>query len=151
MENRVETVEIARTALERRVTGMEEANIALEGRVKDVEVGARTSTLRGRGTEHPNEGYIPPKMLMPKTFSDKPEDWRAWKEDVLDWIDSVNPGVKDVLEEISKWEEWDEFDLVDLLKEKSDRVRNDKTQLWRALKRVTDGESRSVVRAEPPI
>jgi hypothetical protein len=116
MDTRVETVEVSW--------------IALEGRVKDVEVGARTSTLRGRGTEHPSEGYIPPKMLMPKTFSDKPEDWRSWKEDVLDWIDSVNPGVKDVLEEISKWEEWDEFDLVDLLKEKSDRVRNDKSQLW---------------------
>jgi hypothetical protein len=82
---------------------------------------------------------------MPKTFSDKPEDWRAWREDVLDWIDSVNPGVTGVLEEIGKMEEWDEFDLTLLLQGKADRVKEDTTQLWRALKRVTEGESRKVV------
>ena len=90
MENRVETVEIAR--------------VALEGRVKDLEDKDQASTLRGKGRDPPSEGYIPPKMLMPKTFNDKPEDWKSWREDVFDWIDSVNPGVKDVLEEISKWE-----------------------------------------------
>jgi len=47
MENRVETVEIARTALERRVTGIEEASIGLEGRVKDVELGAVPQPLEG--------------------------------------------------------------------------------------------------------
>ena len=105
MENRVETVEIAR--------------VALEGRVKDLEDRDQASTLRGRGRDSPSEGYIPAKMLMPKTFSDKPEDWRSWREDVLDWIDAVNPGVKDVLEAISKWQEWDESDLVNLLEDKA--------------------------------
>ena len=92
MENRVETVEIAR--------------VALEGRVKVLEDRDQASTFRRRGRDSPSEGYIPAKMLMPKTFSDEPEDWRSWREDVLDWIDAVNPGVKDFLEGISKWEEW---------------------------------------------
>ncbi len=128
MENRVETVEIAR--------------VALEGRVKVLEDGNQASTLWRRGRDSPSEGYIPAKMLMPKTFSDKPEDWRSWKEDVLDWVDSVNPGVKDVLEEVGKWEEWDEMDLINLLEGKGDRIRNDRVRLWGSLKRATDGESR---------
>mgnify|MGYP000571085284 CR=1 FL=1 len=131
MENRVETVEIAR--------------VALEGRVKLLEDKDQTFHLRGKGRDSQSEGYIPAKMLMPKTFSDKPEDWRAWREDVLDWIDSSNPGVKDVLEEIGKMEEWDEFDITLILQGKADRVKEDTTQLWRALERVTEGESRKVV------
>ena len=59
MENRVETVEIARTALERRVTGIEEASTALEGRVKDVELGGATPTLWGKGVESTQPGIHP--------------------------------------------------------------------------------------------
>ena len=87
----------------------------MERRLKAVEESLAAGALgflspRARLPERPSEGYIPQKDLMPKFFSDKPEDWRAWREDVLDWIDSVNPGVKDVLEAINKWEDWDEFD-----------------------------------------
>ena len=118
INNRVET-------LDTRVETAETSYIEMDGRVRDVELGRPTPTPWGSASSRPNDGYIPPKMLMPKTFSDKAEDWRSWKEDVLDWIDAVNPGVKDVLEGISKWEEWEEMDLVDLLKGKADRVRNE--------------------------
>ena len=75
----------------------------MERRLKAVEETLAAGALgfsspRARLPERPSEGYIPQKDLMPKFFSDKPEDWRAWREDVLDWIDSVNPGVKEVLE-----------------------------------------------------
>ncbi len=93
------------------------ARNTLEGRIKVLEERDRVSSLRGGLPQRPNEGYIPQKQLMPKSFNDKPEEWRAWREDVLDWIDSVNPGVKEVLEELCKWEDWDEFDFVVLMQE----------------------------------
>ena len=123
INNRVETMDI-------RVETVETSYVEMDGRVRVVELGRPTATPWGSASSRPNDGYIPPKMLMPKTFSDKPEDWRAWKEDVLDWIEAINPGVKDVLEAISKWDEWEEMDLVDLLREKPERVKNDKARLW---------------------
>ena len=66
-----------------KVDSVEIAENALEGRVRMLEDGDRDSSLRARFPQRPNEGYIPQKQLMPKTFSDKPEDWRSWREDVL--------------------------------------------------------------------
>ena len=105
---------------------------AVERRLKAVEDALAAGALgygspRANVPERPSEGYIPQKDLIPKVFNDKPEDWRAWREDVLDWIDASNPGVKDVPEAISKWEDWDEFELQLLLQGKPTRVRNDKT------------------------
>ena len=125
---------------------VDEAIGKIERRIMEVEARAlAAASPRASFGERPSEGYIPQKELMPKSFNDKPEDWRAWREDVLDWIDAVNPGVKEVLEDINKWDDWDEFELTLLMQGKSERVKKDKTQLWRALKRVTDGESKKVV------
>ena len=122
---------------------VDQAVAAVERRVKAVEnalaVGALGHrTPREEMSGRPTEGYIPQKDLIPKVFSDKTEDWRAWREDVLDWIDASNPGVKDVLEAINKWEDWDEFELQLLLQGKPTRVQNDKTPLWRASEAKTD-------------
>ena len=129
---------------------VDQAVAAVERRVKAVEnalaVGALGHrTPRDDMSGRPDEGYIPKKDLIPKVFNDKPEDWRAWREDVLEWMDASNQGIKEVLEAINKWEDWDEFDLQLLLQGKSTRVQKDKTPLWRALKKVTEGESRRVV------
>ena len=78
VERRVETVEVARVALDGRVGDLEE-------RVRVVELGGRPQPYGERESRRPNEGYIPPKLMMPKTFGDEPEGWRSWKEDVLDW------------------------------------------------------------------
>ncbi len=99
VERRVETVEVARVALAGRVGDLEE-------RVRGVELGGRAQPSGERVSSRPNEGYIPAKMMMPKNFGDKPEEWRSWKEDVLDWINAHNSGVKDILVEIAKWEDW---------------------------------------------
>ena len=96
-------------------TLVDEAIEKIERRLKVVEEGGRVSSLRGGLPQRPSEGYIPQKQLMPKCFNDKPEEWRSWREDVLDWIDSVNPGVKEVLEELGKWEDWEEYDFQSLM------------------------------------
>ena len=47
-------------------------------------------------------GYLPQKHMIPTTFSDKPEEWRQWQEDIEDYLDSINPGIKALLQEINK-------------------------------------------------
>ena len=44
---------------------------------------------------------------MPKKFIDKIEEWRKWREDFLNFVDTSNKGMKDFLEEVLK-----EDDLV---------------------------------------
>ena len=71
------------------------------GMVRRLKAGEETLAAGTRGSpasgpdsrEKTPERYIPQKDRMPKCFSDKPSHWRAWREDVLDWIDSVNPGI----------------------------------------------------------
>ena len=45
------------------------------------------------------------KNTIPKTLSDKEEEWRQWKEDVMDFLDSQNPGMKEFLEQIAERKE----------------------------------------------
>jgi len=108
---RFAAIEAEMQMIDVKVDMVEAEGDTLEGRVKELEERDRDSSLRARFPQRPSEGYIPQKQLMPKSFNDKPEEWRAWREDVLDWIDSVNPGVKEVLEELCKWEDWSEFDF----------------------------------------
>ena len=58
---------------------VEEAVRKIEGRLKALGERERESSLRG-GRPNPNEGYIPQKQLMPKSFNDKPEEWRSWRD-----------------------------------------------------------------------
>ena len=91
-------------------------------------------------------GYLPQKNMIPKPFSDKAEDWRQWSEDVADYLDSVNPGMKQLLDEINKlqdpvddkWKSEREFDHPA-------KVFKDQVNVWRALKKLTDGEAKKVV------
>ena len=122
---RFDAIEAKLQLVDVKVDLVETAENTREGRVKELEERDRVSSLRGGLPQRPNEGYIPQKQLMPKSFNDKPEEWRAWREDVLDWIDSVNPGVKEVLEELCKWEDWDEFDFQLLMQGKSERVKDE--------------------------
>ena len=54
-------------------------------------------------------GYLPQNNMVPKAFSDKTEEWRIWQEEIEDYMDSVNPGMKALLSEINK-----EKELVDI-------------------------------------
>eukprot|EP00974_Lingulodinium_polyedra_P013783 1336212-Lingulodinium_polyedra.AAC.1 len=67
----------------------------IERRLKDLE-------KSGEGRTGSNRGYLPQKSMIPDIFSDKAEDWRMWQEDVADYLDSVNPGVKELLTDVGK-------------------------------------------------
>ena len=91
-------------------------------------------------------GYLPQKHMTPKTFADKPEEWRQWQEDVEEYLDSINPGIKELLQEIDREtaevdEEWREKKDTSY----PDRVIRDQVQVWRAIKRLTEGEAKKII------
>ena len=91
-------------------------------------------------------GYIPQKMAVPKPFSDKMEDWRMWQEEVEDYMDSINPGVKKLLQAINIEkadidEDWKLLHTGDF----DPKVLGDEVNIYRALKILTAGEAKKVV------
>ena len=48
------------------------------------------------------KGYLPQKHIIPNIFTDKVEEWRTWPEDVEEYFDSINPGMKELLQDIGK-------------------------------------------------
>ena len=94
---------------------------------------------------HHNKGYLPQKSMIPKNFTDKADEWRSWQEEVADYVDTVTPGMKKVLAEIDQ-----ETDVIDELwrharETKYGKVMEEHINLWRLLRRITDGESKKVV------
>jgi predicted transcriptional regulator YdeE len=58
------------------------------------------------------KGYLPMKNMIPKTFTDKLEDWLAWQEAVEDFFDNTNPEMKGYLQAIKQeTTEVPDFDL----------------------------------------
>ena len=99
----------------------------------------------GSGGDFKSKGYIPVKSLVPKTFSNKEEDWRRWQDDASDYFDNINPGMRELLKEVELETEPVDDDWLQGAQHHSIKVRGDKTQIWRALKNLTDGEARKVV------
>ena len=81
------------------------------------------------------KGYLPQKHIIPKIFTDKVEEWRTWQEDVEEYFDSVNPGMKELLQDIDKaqvevnegWRDQRELQYSDL-------ILKDHIQIYRTLK-----------------
>ena len=82
---------------------------------------------------------------MPKTFSNKEEDWRTWQDDVMDYFDSITPGMRDLLKEVELETEPAGQEWLDKASNHDAKVTGDQVQVWRALKNLTDGEARKVV------
>ena len=72
--------------------------------------------------------------MIPKNFSDKADEWRSWQEEVADYVDTVTPGMKKVLAEIDH-----------ARATKYGKVMEEHINLWRLLRRITDGKSKKVV------
>ena len=57
------------------------------------------------GASKPNEkkcGFLPDKMMVPKTFKEDIGTWRKWKENVSKYFDDQLEGMKGVMDEVSK-------------------------------------------------
>lgn len=94
-------------------------------------------------------GYLPRKAMMPKTFGKDGSDWRRFKDDAADFLDSGKPGMGRLLKDIEKaehldaaWEAQATNDYGhDLLKSEN------RADVYRFLKAITEAEARMVVQS----
>ena len=97
----------------------------------------------GKGNRY--GGYLPHKNTVPKTLGEKVEDWRQWREDVMDFFDEATPGMKEFLEAVAAREETvDEFWITTQTSLYGKKVTMDAVKIWRALKQMTTGEAKKV-------
>ena len=106
----------------------------------------RVVRLEGNSSgAYTNKGYLSQQSMIPKNFTDKADKWKSWQEEVADYVDTMTPGMKKVLADIDQ-----ETDVIDDLwrhvrETKYCKVMEEHTNLWRLLRRVTEGESKKVV------
>jgi len=60
------------------------------------ELAKRIDTLEKKGPSG-MKGYLPLKSMVPKEFKDQTNDWRQWQDDILDYLDNVNAGMRGIL------------------------------------------------------
>ena len=113
------------------------AVIELKDRMENVE--------KSGGKQGGMKGYLPVKAMLPGTFTDKVEDWRQWQEDVMDYFDNINPGMKEFLKEVEAETETVDDEWLRQQAHHSNRITSDELQVWRALKTLTTGEARKVI------
>ena len=94
---------------------------------------------------------MPQKSTIPKNFTDNADEWRSWQEGVADYADTMTPGMKKVLAEVDQ-----EADVIDGLwrdarETKYGKVMEEHTNLWRLLRRITEGESKKVATSQEPL
>ena len=80
-QGNLQTVTGIQTSLNTIYQGITALNI--EQRLKDLESGGGTG-----GKDRSRRSYLPEKNTIPKTFENKIEEWRQWKEDVAEYLDS---------------------------------------------------------------
>jgi len=99
------------------------------------------------------KGYLPLKSLVPIKMNNKIADWRKWREDTMDFLDSQKVGMRSFLRKMGEPESSGGMERNDptegWLKAQEvvygDYVARDQVQVWRALKGLTEGEAESVV------
>ena len=113
--------------------------------VRELEVKISNLESGPGGSERDGKSYLPQKSMLPRIFEDKLEEWRRWTEDVADYIDTQCKGVKELLAEVDATED----DINEKWRvERAGMYPSaalDHIKLYRALKKLTNGESLKVV------
>ena len=120
----------------------------IKGKVDNLEHEFRQRHRGSGGTSKSGKekGYLPIKSLVPAVFGEDEGQWRKWQEDVSDYLDTLQPGMRDWLKVVEK-----ATDIVDdewVTKNRAGHpadVVDDATALFIALKALTTGEARMVV------
>ena len=100
---------------------------------------------RGHGGRRERHDYFPQKRAVPDIINDQVEKWRDWREDVLDYFDNSVPGMKRVLESVTDKIGDPDENWLSIMTQTFPKVREDSQKIWRALKKLTEGEARKVV------
>ena len=89
---------------------------------------------------------IPIKNLNPKEYKDHGDGWRQWQDDLLDFLDYSNPGMRSFLKDVEAQTEELKDEWMQMMKDKYGvKVTEDSVQVWRGLKSLTGGEARKVI------
>ena len=99
-----------------------------------LEVKAKIEELerKGQSGETKMSGFLLTKTITPKAFGGKVEEWRAWKDDAMDYFDEIQKGIREHLEAAGRHKPSADW-------------RNQGKSLYRALKKLTDGDARKIV------
>lgn len=121
------------------------AVVDIKGRLDLLEAGGQ-----GQGHGHSYQGargYLPTKNTIPKTFDCKLEEWRQWKDDVLDFFDENNKGMRAFLVEVQKEDTIDDSWLQAREQVLGSKIagKDEAVRVWRALKGMTTGEAKKVI------
>ena len=93
-----------------------------------------------------HRGFLPLRSMVPASFDAKDEEWRRWSEDVVDYMDSIRPGMAAWLKLIANHAGTVDEDWITANEGSTDpEVLKESVNVFRALKSLTKGEARVVV------
>ena len=94
-----------------------------------------------------SRGYLPDKSTIPRAYDGNLEEWRAWRDDSADFLDTKNVGMAQLLADIAKKKDIpvDSSTLAKCAGVLGTKVTGDHVQVWRALKGLTTGVARTVI------
>ena len=117
----------------------------VQSRVAELEDKIRS---HAQGKEGGKYGYLPLKIMAPTKFEGKDETWRKWQDNIVDYFDMQNAGMKAFLKSV----EVESEALTDAWLEAKRvvypaSIMDDQVRIYRALKALTDGEAHLIVQA----
>jgi len=94
-------------------------------------------------------GFLPEKMMVPKTFSDDVTLWRKWRDDVMKYFDDCKEGMKRVMEDVARQESPITQEVLQAAFDRNPNMIGEQLQKWkhlyRALEKLTEGEAAKVI------
>jgi hypothetical protein len=107
----------------------------------------KTGMGRHNGNNKKN-GFLPDKMMIPKSFDNDVGKWRKWKDDVTKYFDEGKEGIKVVMEDVARLEQEVTREVLQEAAKNYPQVLSDLEQwkhLYRALEKLVEGEAAKVV------
>ena len=93
-----------------------------------------------------SRSYLPEKSTIPRAYDGNLEEWRAWRDDFADFLDTKNVGKAQLLADIAKKKDIPvcSSTLAKWAGVLGTKVTGDHIQVWRALKGLTTRVARTV-------
>ena len=120
-----------------------EVRVKVEEMEKNLDQGGGGRASPEKTSTH---GFLPMKAMVPEVFGSSEDKWRAWQEDVADYLDSQKPGLKGTLKAAEKENTpIDDLWINAQSLETKLNLELHKANIYRALKALTTGEARTVI------